>query len=267
MFSRAQLLASAKASPAAVASHDKKAWLELFSSDAEVHDPVGSQAHCGPEALDRFYETFIAPNQIHFNVERDIVCDSTVVRDLVIETKMGGTPLQVNVPLFIRYEIIEQNGEPKVHRLYAHWELLPMMTQQVFSQGLGAGMIALVKLSQNMIRHQGLRGALGFSRAFGGAGAKAKRTVTSFLQAMAAGDDMRASTLLRTPCPLSHAGRTSKLAELGQSMRDMQWRKMLAGGAHVCVALQMDQTPAVALFDMAPDGRQITRLRIYAEQN
>ena len=79
-FSKDQMLAVVNASPAAVAAHDKSQWLGLFSRQGIVEDPVGSAAHvrkAGLQAvdpLDPFYETFIAPNDIRFEVERDLVC-------------------------------------------------------------------------------------------------------------------------------------------------------------------------------------------------
>ncbi len=265
MFSKDRLLETAKASPQAVARHDKSAWLNLFAQDAEVHDPVGSQAHRGRAALERFYDTFIAPNQIHFKVDHDIVSGQTVVRDLVIETRMGGTALQVDVPLYIRYEIVNEAGQPKVHRLYAHWELLPMMRGQVFKDGLATGLIALVKLSRNMLSHQGLAGALGFSRAFTGVGANAKRTAEHFLRALADGDDIRASLHLALKAQLQHNGSPIGLAPLREQLSGLSWRKMLAGGRQVTVSLDYAGQRALALFDFARDSAHISALRIYSD--
>lgn len=264
MFSETELLTTAKASPTAVAAHDRASWLGLFSRDAEVHDPVGSRGHAGPAALARFYDTFIAPNDIHFAVEHDLVCGQTVVRDLVIETRMGGTPLQVNVPLFIRYEIVDDNGQPKVRRLYAHWELMAMMGSQVFNQGLGTGLLALIKLSGNMLRHQGIGGALGFSRAFAGVGKKAKLSTEAFLEAMSQGDDHRARTVLAPHCPLQIGTSPVGLAEMKHRLKTARWEKMLAGGQQVTVRLHLnDGQRAVGLFDIARDGHRLAGVRIY----
>jgi hypothetical protein len=59
--SREALLAVVERSPACVAVHDRAGWLDLFSDDAVVEDPVGSAP--APKAsgvLGRFYDTFIA---------------------------------------------------------------------------------------------------------------------------------------------------------------------------------------------------------------
>lgn len=264
MFSDKTLLDTAKQSPLAVAAHDKAAWLNLFARDAQVHDPVGSRGHAGDEALGRFYDTFIAPNNIRFEVEHDIVCGQSVVRDLVISTRMGGTPLQVDVPLFIRYHIVDEAGQPRIRRLYAHWELLPMMTGQVFNQGVSTGLLALIKLSGNMLHHQGLSGALGFSRAFIGAGAQAKARSEQCLAAIAQADTQQLKKLLPSPSQLQWGEQNIAADELVARLPNLRWEKVLAGGQYVTARLLSPQIRAVALFDFSGKGKQIERLRIYA---
>ena len=249
----------------AVAEHDRDGWLALFADDAEVHDPVGSRGHAGRAALERFYDTFIAPNRIRFTVDHDIVCQQTVVRDVVISTGMGNTPLQVDVPLFIRYEMVDQSGQPKVRRLYAHWELAPMMSQQVFRQGLLTGLSAMISLSGTMLRHQGLGGALGFSKAFFGVGHAAKQQCTRLLEAVQQGD----TTELKQRLPVEGAlwgSDTLDADQLIDRLSNVRWEKVLAGGRQVSARLHSDQGRAVALFDMADNGKDIAQLRVYANQ-
>ncbi len=266
MFSREQLLQTAKASPAAVAIHDKQAWLALFSDDAEVHDPVGSHGHAGRQALERFYDTFIAPNQIRFDVDHDMVCGHTVVRDLTIVTHMGGTKLEVAVPLYIRYEMVVGPDErPRVRRLYAHWELLPMMSRQVFHQGLGTGFHALLTLSANMLRQQGLKGALGFSRAFFGVGQRAKRRVEACLNALNQGDRTALQGYFSATARVELAGTPISLHELIDSLHDLHWQKMIAGGQHVVVSLHRNHERMLALFEFAGAAGMISALNIYRD--
>ena len=84
-FSREEKIAHINKSPDYVAIHDKNKWLSIFSEYAIVEDPVGSKPHVaglkdkknskrGNLNLSRFYETFIAPNTIVFDVKSDIVC-------------------------------------------------------------------------------------------------------------------------------------------------------------------------------------------------
>lgn len=262
MFSSAQLLEAARRSPAAVAAHDRAAWLALFSDDAEVHDPVGSRAHAGQAALGRFYDTFIAPNQIRFEVEHDLVCGDSVVRDLVISTAMGGTSLRVDVPLFIRYEFIAQAGQPRIRRLYAHWELATMLREGVFAQGLSQGLLAMLRLSRNMLAQQGLSGALGFSAAFAGVGRSAKRHCDAVLQQLTQG---------KLPDALAHSQlqwglEACDVQTLAQSLQGARWDKMLAGGRQVSARLSGRWGHAVAVFELPDSQRDIRALRIYIEQ-
>ncbi len=266
MFSREPLLETAKASPIAVASHDKRAWLGLFTDDAEVHDPVGSKGHAGAAALERFYDTFIAPNRIRFDVDHDIVCGQTVVRDLVIVTHMGGTALDVGVPLYIRYEIVAgPDGHPRVRRLYAHWELLPMMTRQVFSQGLTTGLSALITLSKNMLKQQGMGGALGFSRAFFGVGTTAKRSVQRFLQALKDGDNTTLNSLMETNATVKLGDQDIALASLSAQLTGLRWQKVIGGGRQVVLTLLQGDARMVAVFDFAHTQSQISALTIYRD--
>ncbi len=96
---KGELLATVARSPAAVAAGDRAAWVSIFAHFNIVEDPVGSRPHhsgifdakAGKRCqapLERFFDTFIAPNDIRFHVDRDIVCENHVVRDLTIEISM-----------------------------------------------------------------------------------------------------------------------------------------------------------------------------------
>lgn len=63
---RDELLAAVERSPQAAAAHDRAGWVGLFTGDARVEDPVGSQPQVGHEAIGRFYDTFIGPRDITF---------------------------------------------------------------------------------------------------------------------------------------------------------------------------------------------------------
>jgi len=189
--SREQLLDVAKASPAAVAAHDKAAWVGLFSRHAVIEDPVGSKPHHnglhdprsgvrGPGPLERFYDTFIAPNEIAFNIERDIVSSPFVLRDVTIEITMA-PGLSVRVPMHLLYEIAEEDGALKVAHLRAHWELAPMVGQ-VFGKGW-PGVMTMNRLGLRMIVNQGFGSVLGFSRGILGIHGSGKRTVARFVDA------------------------------------------------------------------------------------
>jgi len=223
-WTAADKLAAVTASPEAVARHDKATWLGLFASDAEINDPVGSQPHAGEAAISRFYDTFIAPNAITFLPEYDVVCGDTVVRDLVISTTMS-TGLQVDVSTHIRYELVEEGGKLKVRRLYAHWELLPMV-MATLGKGM-KGWWTYNKLSVHMIRCQGVRGVRGFMRGFSGIGSKGKQVASDWLD------------------------------EQG-----LEWRKLISSGQHITATVEQNGKRGVAwwLFD---EKGEVTESRIY----
>jgi len=168
---RQRFLDAAKASPECVAKHDKAGWLALFAEGGVVEDPVGSapnrkgrfrgKSESGDDELGRFYETFIAPNQIRFEVLRDIVTDTEVVRDVLIHTTLS-TGLQVSVPTYLIYEMTEEDGEVRIARLAAHWEL-PRQSLQTLRGGL-KGWSSMLLLSGKMLRIQGPAGMAGYSK-------------------------------------------------------------------------------------------------------
>lgn len=188
---REQLLAVVEASPAAVAIHDKTAWMSIFAEYHIVEDPVGSTPHLGGvydgksgkrgnEALSRFFDTFIAPNQIKFAVNHDYVCGNHVVRDLTIHITMSDKVV-VQTPMHLLYELENVAGAWKIKRLAAHWELVPMLIQ-LAKKGLDCLPI-MGSLSVRMMKYQGLSGILGFSKAAISIGSAGKEKVNQFVNA------------------------------------------------------------------------------------
>lgn len=176
--SAAELLTTVEASPRAVAAHDRATWVGLFAPGARVQDPVGSRPHIGSAAIERFYDTFIGPNGIAFQVEHDVVCGMTVFRDLAIETTMS-TGVTLRVPMHLRYDVERVAGELKIRELHAHWEL-PVMIGQLLAAG-ARGLAAGARLTPQLLGNQGLGGALGFARGFVRVGAAGRRAATGLL--------------------------------------------------------------------------------------
>ncbi len=69
-FTRSDALAAAERSPAAAGARDKTAWIDLFTAEGRVEDPVGSEPHRGLGAIGRFYDTFIGPAHITIPARR-----------------------------------------------------------------------------------------------------------------------------------------------------------------------------------------------------
>ena len=263
-FTNEQKIACIDRSPAAVAVHDKAAWLALFAGDCLVNDPVGSKPHEGHKAIARFYDSFIAPNEISFDVQHDTVCGNTVVRDLTIETTMS-TGLQVSVSTHIRYQLIEQDGELKIHRLYAHWELLPMVLHTL-RQGV-LGLVTYAKLSVHMIRCQGLGGVLGFTRGFGGVGKRGKVQAQAWLSAISQGDSAAAGEQLATGAQLHLPdAEQCSLDQVLEQMQGVQWRKVIAAGKTITATINQAERQGVVYLLVDRKGK-IIEARFYLQRS
>ena len=187
-----ELLDVVKASPDAVARHDKAAWVGLFSTRAVIEDPVGSRPHHnglhdrrsgvrGAGPIERFYDTFIAPNAITFHVDQDIVSGRIVIRDLTVEIAMAAG-VTVRVPMHLLYEITDEDGALRIAHLCASWELFPMV-RQVLSNGW-PGLMVMNRLGLRMVARQGLGAVIGFSKGMFGIHSAGKETVRRFVEAI-----------------------------------------------------------------------------------
>ena len=188
----AALIALVERSPAAVAIHDRNAWLGLFTDDAVVEDPVGSApAPKRDGTLARFWDTFIAPHGIRFEIRRDHVIGRDVFRDALIHTRVR-EGVNVIVPAYLLYQCTDDAKNAR--RMAAHWTLA-RMTVVAMSMGPRAW-IAMTGLFARMIGVMGLGwvGAYLASlwRGIGGAG---KRAVDALAAAIAVRDVARVVSL------------------------------------------------------------------------
>ncbi|NKY88577.1 nuclear transport factor 2 family protein [Nocardia veterana] len=255
--SAAELLAAVERSPRAVAVHDRAAWVGLFASDGRVEDPVGSRPHIGRAAIERFYDTFIGPNDIAFRVDHDVVCGATVYRDLSIETTMS-TGVTLRVPMHLRYDLAESGGEWTIARLYAHWEL-PVMVAQLLAAG-GRGVGAAVKLAPQLLGNQGPAGALGFARGFIRVGAAGKRAATGLLAAAARGDVAGVRAALSPDAVVEWpVGSGIGHAEFVKRVRGLEFDKPIAAGRFVTVSVRTPAERGIAELEFA--GRRVVALR------
>lgn len=261
----ADLLAAVEQSPALVAVHDRRRWCDLYATDGEINDPVGSRPHQGRAAIERFYDTFIKPNTIVFKVEHNIVCGMSVVRDLAIETTMP-TGVTLTVPMHLRYDLVEEAGALKIRRLYAHWEL-PFMIAQLLATGW-RGIWTSIRLGPQLIANQGFRGLMGFMRGFLGVGAGGKRRVKGLLDAFSRGNAVAAAEYLETSATLElPVGQPLALIEFAGGMRGLRWRKLIVAGRMVTATIEYgvghNARRGVALFEFA--RRRISRVQIFVQ--
>ncbi|KAA1250278.1 transporter [Mycobacterium simiae] len=258
---RDELLAAVERSPRAAAAHDRAGWVGLFTGDGRVEDPVGSQPHVGHEQIGRFYDTFIAPRDIKFHRDLDIVSGSVVLRDVELEVAMA-PGVTMFVPAFLRYDLRKTNADWKIAVLRAYWDLPAMMLQ--FLRSGSSAIPPALNLSRGLLRNQGLRGAAGFMTGFRRAGARHRTLVTTFLDAVARADIDSAQRTLSPGAPITLGDDdVLLLAELVDQLRAASWAKINGAGSTVTVSLACDHGRGIILADVAGRGPHINRIRYF----
>lgn len=248
------LLALAHASPTAVAAKDKDTWLGLFARYHVVEDPVGgrpvvgglydSRSHRrGGAPLGRFWDTFIAPNDIRFHTERDDIVDGlTVVRDVTIETRLGGDVV-ARAPMHLLYEATLDDGQPRIRRIAAHWEVGPMFAQvaSVDPAKLKVG----AAMAGRMLRNLGVGGSIAFGGAVRSVGDPGKQAVLRLIDSASAGD-------------------AEALRALGGRTVTAPTKVIAAGDAVTVSCTSEDGTPAVLVCYLDRRTLGVVRAVVYA---
>jgi ketosteroid isomerase-like protein len=114
-------------SRAAVHAGDRQTWLDLFTPDAVVQDPIGPSAfdpdgtgHSGIEAIAAFYDTVIATSEsISFEIEQSYLCGDEVADVGIIRTTLAGGTHQAIVHGVYTYRT---DGAGRIASLRAYWE-------------------------------------------------------------------------------------------------------------------------------------------------
>ncbi|MCW2799992.1 MAG: hypothetical protein JWQ70_1464 [Aeromicrobium sp.] len=227
---RAKVLALVRSSPAYVAAHDKTGWIGIFGDTYVIEDPVGSRP-VGSEdagAIERFWDTFIAPNEIEFRVAQDWVDGFDVVRDVTIVTTLR-PGVVVRTPAHLIYQTEYEDGILSVRRMAAHWEPAPVYLQ-LMRPTLGHVRAAFSQFV-HMFRTLGARSSLQFVGAARHVGWRHKRVVRSDLAAK---------------------GIT-------------QVSKLIASGRSVTASCTVDGAPAAVIAWFGPRSRTLRDLTIYAD--
>ncbi|ORB73582.1 ketosteroid isomerase family protein [Mycobacterium scrofulaceum] len=258
---REQLLAAVERSPQAAAAHDRAGWVGLFAGDGRVEDPVGSRPHVGHQQIGRFYDTFIGPRDITFHRDLDIVLGAVVLRDLELEVAMGSA-VTMFIPAFLRYDLREVNGEWRIGRLRAYWELPAMMLQflRTGSRALSPGL----QLSRGLLSNQRLLGTAGFLTGFRRVGTRHQQFVRAFLGAAGRGDRAAAVRALSPSATITLGDDDAlDLAELVDQLDGARVIKVIGAGPTVTVAVNSDHGRGVLFADMARKGDAIDRIRYF----
>jgi len=279
MFTAGECIAFAERSPRAVANKDRSGWIDLFAQDNVVEDPVGSAPHISgipkdgdgrrtTSQLGAFYDTFIAPNDIQFHVDSDNVSGLQVMRDLTIQIDMSPR-VTVYVPVHLLYELCIQEGELKIARLAAHWELLPMLKQQV-ANGWPFLRVGLAS-SLRLLRYLGLGGMLGFTRALYGVGEDGKQQVARFAEYFNARKTDEFAALFEARALHSvdapDCGAKRSLEEMVKEGGVVVFDKVLAAGDVISASVRYERGgrhyQGVALFKLQRRSLQIDEVSFY----
>jgi len=258
---RHDLIAAVERSPKAAAAHDRAGWVGLFAGDGRVEDPVGSRPHVGHEQIGRFFDTFIAPRDITFHRDLDIVFGTAVLRDLELEVAMGSA-VTMFIPAFLRYDLREVNGDWQIAFLRAYWEL-PAMMLQFLRSGTQATSPAL-QLSRALLGNQGLAGTAGFMTGFRRAGSRHKKLVENFLGAVARGDEATALGALSSTAAITLGDEdVIDVKELAGQLNGASWPKIIGSGSTVAVSVASSHGRGIVFADVAWRGSQINRIRYF----
>ncbi|WP_454790471.1 ketosteroid isomerase family protein [Mycolicibacterium lutetiense] len=262
-FTRDDLLATVELSPQAAGAHDRQGWVGLFAAGGQVEDPVGSRPHRGPAEIERFYDTFIAPRDITFHRDIDVVVGSTVIRDLELEVVMSPS-VTMRIPAYLRYAVTPGPAGPRVDQLQAYWEL-PAMIGQFAHAGLGAVPVGL-RLTGALLRNQGPAGAVGFAKGMAGAGRAGRRLVSGLLDDLCAGDTVAVQRRLNTETDI-YSGDDTPLSTSGLVERTSgaSWRKLIVSGHSLVAGLDRDGRRAVLIADLSSGPLAVARLRYFAD--
>jgi ketosteroid isomerase-like protein len=258
---REHLLAAVEQSPQAVTAHDRDAWVGALTTDATVEDPVGSQPHAGREQIYRFYDTFIGPRDIKFHRDLDIVFGTTVLRDLELEVSMDAA-VTMYIPAILRYDLRAANGQWRIARLRAYWELPAMMLQ--FLRSGSRAVSPALQLSRALVVNQGFRGTAGFMTGFRRVGARHKRLTEKFVGDVAHGDKTAALRALSSTAAIT-LGDSDPLdiAELIEQLTGASVTKVISAGATVAVSLNSAHGRGIVFADLAWRANAINGIRYF----
>jgi hypothetical protein len=263
------LLSLIKQSPAHVAAHDRQAWLDLFADDATVEDPVGSAAALKRDGtLAGFWDTFIAPHAIRFEVKADYVQGDDVLRDVIIHTQMR-EGVSVQVPAYLLYRSQRYDGARRLVRMAAHWTLKQSKVQ---TSGPGVrAWLPMTAIFARMLRKMGPAWVWAYTASvWRGVGSHGVRAVRELARAVSAQDAaalrslfVRAGAELRFGDVQTTSDALLSLFPPGSQLSIEA--PIAAGWVTACRFRVEGPAPArgLALFETAPDEMRLRQARFF----
>ncbi len=130
--------AASQRSMQAVVAKTKEAWIDLFTDDAIIEDPVGispldpeGKGHRGKAAIATFWDTHIALPDIHFDIRHSYACGNEVANVGAITTTLPNGTKAVAEGVFV-YRV---NDHGKLVSLRAFWEFEKMLATMTAPAG------------------------------------------------------------------------------------------------------------------------------------
>ncbi len=265
-------------SPDLVGKHDREGWLNLFSSDAIVQDPVGAgpnrkgkDMRKGKDALGRFYDIFIGPNTIKFDVHQDIVVGDEMVREVSIHTTLPNGAITI-VHCYLIYKIVEETGQLKVESLRAHWDFGKNAMALMKNNGF-KGITGSTVQFGTMIKVQGMKRIIEYMGAmYKGILKKGIKSANAFATAVNAKDEAAFARLFDVGATIDFPV-GSKPIDAGDFLKGagkdvkLEFKGLRSGGWFTSCALDAKAGGAdkhgVAFFQFNPKTKKIVNARFF----
>lgn len=273
-----QIITLVNRSPELVDKHDRAGWLDLFSSNAIVEDPVGAgpnrkgkDMRNGKDALGRFYDIFIGPNKISFDVHKDIVVNDEMVREVSIHTTMPNGAITI-VHCLLIYKVTEENGQLKIEGLRAHWDLAKNAMALMRNNGF-KGLTASTLQFYIMIKVQGVKRIIEYMGAmYRGILKKGIKGANSFAAAVNAKDEAALARLFDSGATIEFPVGSNLIAAgdflngAGKDV-DLEFNGLRSGGWFTSSAVDVksgsDSKHGVVFFEFSPKSKKIVNVRFF----
>jgi len=273
-----KIIALVDRSPDLVGKHDREGWLNLFSMNAIVQDPVGAgpnrkdkDMRKGKDALGRFYDIFIGPNTIKFDVHQDIVVGNEMVREVSIHTTLPNGAITI-VHCFLIYTITEENGQLKIEGLRAHWDFGKNAMALMKNNGF-KGITGSTVQFYTMIKVQGMKRIIEYMGAmYKGILKKGIKSANAFAAAVNAKDEAAFVTLFDTvaviefPTGGKNIAASDFLKGAGKDVK-LELKSLRSGGWFTSGAVDVNMGGSskhgVVFFEFSPKTKKIINARFF----
>jgi hypothetical protein len=273
-----KIIALVDTSPELVGKHDREGWLNLFSSNAIVQDPVGAgpnrkgkDMRKGKDALGRFYDIFIGPNTIKFDVHQDIVVGNEMVREVSIHTTLPNGAITI-VHCFLLYKVVEESGQLKIEALRAHWNFGKNAMSLMKNNGI-KGMTGSTVQFSTMIKVQGMKRIIEYMGAmYKGILGKGIKTANAFAAAVNAKDEAAFTKLFDSGATIDFPAGGKPIAAgeflkgAGKDIK-LEIKNLRSGGwftsGAVDVTIGGSSKHGVVFFEFSPKSKKIINARFF----